>query len=229
MRSEWVWEGGGYNIEYLITDLPTFVTHLFCCIVEYRRVYNTAEALRLITEMDSDLELSDNDNADDDADDDSDFDATQEETNAAVADDSSADEEDNVDDAVVAGANKRRCLWKIGGNFTPKIFPYVENQDHHVDFSTINYFDQYIHRHGVTGDHGVCIKCHVHHGPWGTITTKHICTRIATVHRDYLDDGMHQDAQDPNVLGKQNTSQCDCKCNAKRSFLLAEEQSEMCD
>ena len=132
--------GGGYNIEYLITDLPTFVTHLFCCIVEYRRVYNTAEALRLITEMDSNLELSDNDNADDDADDDSDFDAT----NAAVADDSSADEEDNVDDAVVAGANKRRCLWKIGGKFTPKIFPYVENQDHHVDFSTINYFDQYI-------------------------------------------------------------------------------------
>ena len=94
--------------------------------------------------MDSDLELSDNDNADDDADDDSDFDATQEETNAAVADDSSADEEDNVDDAVVAGANKRRCLWKIGGNFTPNIFPYVENQHHHVDFSTINYFDQYI-------------------------------------------------------------------------------------
>ena len=119
--------GGGYNIEYLITDLSTFVTHLFCCIVEYRRVYNTAEALRLITEMDSDLELSDNYNADDDADDDSDFDATQLETNAAVADDSSADEEDNVDDAVVAGANKRRCLWKIGGNFTPKIFPYVEN------------------------------------------------------------------------------------------------------
>ena len=98
--------GGGYNIEYLITDIPTFVTQLFCCIVEYRRVYNTAEALRLITEMDSDLELSDNDNADDDADDDSDFDATQEETNAAVADDSSADEEDNVDDAVVADANK---------------------------------------------------------------------------------------------------------------------------
>ena len=35
MRSEWVWEGGGgYNIEYLITELPTFVTQLFCCIVE---------------------------------------------------------------------------------------------------------------------------------------------------------------------------------------------------
>ena len=91
--------------------------------------------------MDSDLELSDNDNADDDADDDSDFDATQEETNAVVADDSSADEENNVDDA---DANKRRCLWKIDGKFTPKIFPYVENQDHHVGFSTINYFDQYI-------------------------------------------------------------------------------------
>ena len=94
----------------------------------------------MISGMDSDVALTDDEHENDDADSDSDFEAIN-------MNDSSVSSDWNTDGNVPLSemqAAKRRETWTRNGTFNPQVIPYVENRDVHANFSAVDYYFQYI-------------------------------------------------------------------------------------
>ena len=104
----------------------------------------------MISGMDSDVALTDDEHENDDADSDSDFetinmnDLRQDHDSSSNSSDSSDwNTDENVPLSEIQAA-KRRETWTRNGTFNPQVIPYVENRDVHANFSAVDYYFQYI-------------------------------------------------------------------------------------
>ena len=159
----------------------------------------------MISGMDSDVALTDDEHENDDADSDSDFetinmnDLRQDHDSSSNSSDSSDwNTDENVPLSEIQAA-KRRETWTRNGTFNPQVIPYVEKRDVHANFSAVDYYFQYIDQN-LFDD--MALASNVMYtanndgrlGTTGAENTK-VCWNL-------LNDGIHKDVPYTNVLGR---------------------------